>query len=98
MEKTKNSKYANYHKGTPARIRRDGGIICTNPACTVGVSYYCKRCGFNAEEAELRKRIPLEEYEFEIKDKDGNVIGNEIRRRKNLGGLRRIEAMVDGHE
>ena len=48
-----------YHKGTPRQVKREGGVVCTNPSCISGVGEYCQSCGFNIEEAERRKALPL---------------------------------------
>lgn len=59
MEEAKTKKYRDYHKGIPAKIERADGIVCSNPSCTTGPGNDCKLCGFNMEEAERRKTLPL---------------------------------------
>jgi hypothetical protein len=73
-----------YHKGTPQTVERADGIQCTNPCCTSGECDYCRICGFNTEEAERRRKIPMTEYTYEVKDGEGNVVATETRRRKFL--------------
>jgi len=84
MEEPKTKNYREYHKGTHTQVKREGGVMCLNPSCVSGTGG-CEHCGWNTVEAERRKKIPLEEYIHEVKDKDGNVVSREKRRRKFLG-------------
>lgn len=86
-----------YHRGIPSVVKRENGVMClypTSESCPFGLEY-CERCGWNTKEAERRKMIPLEEYTHEVRNKLGEVVLTEKRRRKFLNIRPRTEQAVD---